>query len=703
ELLTYYNQAQDMSLRWETVMEKFSPPDVIDEALFAQSPDAPTDLRGPISLKGVSVADADGNLVLDNISIEIPQGALVAIAAPSEEDRHAIADVLTREITPVSGSVSIASQPLNALNQTTIAARIGHASSLPVLFRGTFGENAMMPASTPPLAADAGDASADLEEALAAGNSTDSFTGNWLNPARANLGTEDELRAWWLELIEAIGSGGAMFRKSLDQPLNDKISDALQHSIVSIRPQVWEAVQAAGLDRYVYRFDPNLYNPGLPVTGNLFYATLKRPMTHLELSQQTHLFELIRRLGLEDELLQLSRDVAEVLSRIFGRDGTEHPLFRKLGLDPGLFETSVALVQSNSAGKGEQLSDADKAILITLPAQITAEQIGPAFSEEMQARILKQRIRHHDTLEKELGVTYAPLSPDHVAEGMSLLENALYGIVSDSAGPRVDELRQIVSGILEEEGLKPTVIDLIYDLPLTLGGANLPAIFAEPLSLIRAAIKKPDILVMEQVMASADQAQRILVNKNLRALLPDTTLINIDDSFPEPDRFDVYVEISQGRMQQETPVDDLPEDTAATADLQRKLRALETTDMFSGLSRKQLRLLAFGARWFNAEAGEVIFRKNDDPVDGAYMILDGTAGLFDPDGPSPDKPVAQVGPGTLVGELGLIRKVPRALTMRAESDIEALRLGAEDFLAVVENDAPTAFKLLQVVAGYSKR
>ena len=39
ELLTYYNQAQDMSLRWETVMEKFSPSGVIDDRLvyvFAQ-------------------------------------------------------------------------------------------------------------------------------------------------------------------------------------------------------------------------------------------------------------------------------------------------------------------------------------------------------------------------------------------------------------------------------------------------------------------------------------------------------------------------------------------------------------------------------------------------------------------------------------------------------------------------------------------
>ena len=136
-------------------------------------------------------------------------------------------------------------------------------------------------------------------------------------------------------------------------------------------------------------------------------------------------------------------------------------------------------------------------------------------------------------------------------------------------------------------------------------------------------------------------------------------------------------------------------------DLNRKLVALEQTSFFSGLDRKQLRLLAFGARWFNAPAGEVGFLKDDPPTDGAYMIIEGEAGLYQP---QPDKDpgdlIARVGPGTLVGELGLIRNEPRALSMIAETDLTCLRIGAEEFLAVVENDAATAFKLLQVVAGY---
>jgi CRP-like cAMP-binding protein len=127
---------------------------------------------------------------------------------------------------------------------------------------------------------------------------------------------------------------------------------------------------------------------------------------------------------------------------------------------------------------------------------------------------------------------------------------------------------------------------------------------------------------------------------------------------------------------------------------------LQDTDLFSGLARKQLRLLAFGARWYKAEAGEYVFHKDDDPSSGAYLVVSGEADLLLPVEGKDDLLITTSGPGKLVGELGLIRNVPRALDMRAKTDLTCLRIGAEEFLDVVGTDARTAYKLLQVVAGY---
>ena len=172
------------------------------------------------------------------------------------------------------------------------------------------------------------------------------------------------------------------------------------------------------------------------------------------------------------------------------------------------------------------------------------------------------------------------------------------------------------------------------------------------------------------------------------------------DGFDEGAGFDQQLDLQQGRLVAQGESADVEQDGAASADLSRKLRALEQTDLFVGLSRRQLRLLAFGARWYDAPAGEYVFYKGDAPNDGAYMVIEGEAGLYLPKEGEDDQLITTVGRGTLVGELGLIRNVPRALDMKAETDLKCLRIGAEEFLAVVENDAKTAFRLLQVVAGY---
>ena len=460
------------------------------------------------------------------------------------------------------------------------------------------------------------------------------------------------------------------------------------------------AIREAGLDRHVFFLAKDRYNPALPVAENLLFASPLEPVTTERLAAQTEFLTQLRTLGLDQDMVALTRDVVDMLRQIFGLDGTDHPLFRKLGLDAQTYESAVLLVEKARAGGTEALKPDELAILLTVPSRISAEQIGPAFSDDIKARILDLRSSHSADLQRALGDLYLPLDPDSFAPGLSVLENAMFGKISDEAGSKADDLKKLIADVLIEGDAQELVVQLIYDLPITLGGTNLPALFAEPLSFSRATIKRPDILILDQALASYDMATRVALHKNLRELMPKTTLIYLADSFENEQAFDAVFTLQQGRIVSEGMAMEETEDSAASADLARKLRALEQTDLFSGLNRKQLRLLAFGARWYEAAPGEVVFLKDDQPTDGAYMILEGQAGLFLPRAGQPDQLIATVGPGKLVGELGLIRHEPRALSMVAQTELRCLRIGAEEFLAVVENDAATAFKLLQVVAGY---
>ncbi|MEP2031095.1 MAG: cyclic nucleotide-binding domain-containing protein [Paracoccaceae bacterium] len=698
ELLTYYNQVQDMSLRWDTITEKFAPSGMVPRSLIEGSPTDIPRLIGNITLDGVTVRDEDGNPVLEGLNVTLPAGAAIGISAPGEEDRRAFSDLLTREISPTQGRVSIAGHDLAKLHQGVIAARVGHASSRPVLFRGNFEDNVMMA-----LKAERGEGDIDrtlLNEAEGAGNSTDLLRGQWLDPSIAGLENADELRDWWGRLVSGLGSNAALFRRGLDQKFDPDTNVVLAEQLVRLRPHVEKSVREAGLGRHVFFFDDTLYNPAIPVIDNLVFATRIKPITDSVLVQQTGFMKLLRDLGLDADLFQLTQDVVDMLRQIFGVDGTEHPLFRNLGIEPATFEATADLVEKGRSGGAAALSEADLASIMIIPFRISAEQIGPTFPEAIKTRILDLRRSHAQELQRRLDPLFAPLDARKFAPGLTVLENVLFGKISDAAGGKEDEIRNLISDALINAGAEQLVVDLVFDLPLSLGGANLPAVLAEVLALSRATLKRPDILIMDNALASFGQDTQIEVFKGLRELLPDTLLIYLNASFERPKVFDLFLELEQGRITSDIgPVEDLADATVG-ADLSRKLKALQQTELFSSLNRRELKLLAFGARWYEAPAGEYVFRKDDNASDGAYMLLEGQAGLYLPHLDGKDQLISTVGPGKLVGELGLIRHEPRALDMKAETDLLCLRIGAKEFLAVVENDAATAFKLLQVVASY---
>ena len=697
ELLTYYNQAADMSLRWETIIERFAPSGMIDEALFDGLPKNELRLTGDVTFEGVTVRDSDGNPVLDGLNETFAAGSVVGITAPSDEDRRALAGLLTREMIPSSGSVTIGDTPFTEVHQALIAGKIGHATSRPVMFQGTFGENVLLPLKRQPLAEF--DDTTWRNEAARSGNAVESPDVAWVDPQVANLTSEAELRTWWYKLTEGMGSGTALFRRALDQTLDAELHPYLAKALVDLRPKIQEALAEANLSRWVYPFEEDAYNPALPVAENLVFATPPVPVTAEILAEQTDFLNQLRELKLDDDLLNVAENVVELLRQIFGTDGTDHPLFQKLGLAQETYEAALDLPRKRAAGKPFEKEEV--AALLAVPMRLSAEIIGPAFGDDIKERILDIRRQHGAALRAALDPLFVPLEADKPCAGLTVVENTLFGKISDAAGSRGEDIRRMVAEVIIAEGLGQDVLTLIFDVPIALGGANLPALLAETLAISRATIKRPDILILEDCLSSFEASAQTTMVENLRQLLPETTFIVIRDQFEDKDVFDVHYEVEGGRFVGSESTGDAAEaDSAASADLARKVAALGQTAMFSGLGRKQLRLLAFGSRWYTAQDGEYVFYKNDKPDDGAYMIISGEADLLLPQDGEEDKLIATVGTGTLVGELGLIRGEPRALDMRAKGDLRCLRLGVEEFMAVVENDAATAYKMLQVVAGY---
>lgn len=700
ELLTYYNQVQDMSLRWEIVTERFQPRGMIDEDLLTGTPDEIPSLRGSIEIKDVTIRDQDGNTILEDISLEIPQGARVAIQSTNAVERAAFADLLTREVIPVRGRVAIAGHPLNTLHQAVLASRIGYAHSRPYLFDGTLGDNLMMSLRMKPPKRDGMPAAKRiLSEAKRSGNSIDALDTDWVDPELAGLSSQEDIRDWWFQLCQAMGVDQAIVHRSLRSVFDPAKHPDLAQKIVELRDEVHERLVLAGLDDVVRRFDRSQFNDSVPLGGNLLFAAPRQAISQETLAQERYFIDMIHEIGMAADARDIALGVMQTLRQTFGQDGTDHPLFRRLGIDEDTFIRLSYIAQKQEKEGDEALSDDEEALLLTVPFLLTAEQIGPSFPEAFKDKIVSIRQEKAHELRKLAGDLFVAIDEGVYLPRLTVMENLLFGRVAMTAGARVEQIEALITKLIDEHDLRRPMAELIFDLPSGLGGTSLPTVIQERAAFSRASIKRPDILILDKALASHDGKSRAETRARLRDLLPDTTMVFMEDSFASPDNYDLFVEIKDGRIDGVSKGSEQVPDGPGAADLRRKQRLIAQTDLFGGLDAKNQRLLAFSAQWFEAPKGRVIFRENDR-ADAIYLCLEGKAEMHWPENDLGARPIASIEPGRVIGDLSIILNEPRQLRLIAVTDTKWLRIGAEEFRAVMESDPAVARMLLTTVAGH---
>jgi putative ABC transport system ATP-binding protein len=691
ELLVYYNLVQDMSARWKIMAERFDPPGMLPEALSEGAPETIPHLRGDVVFDRVTVLDGDGQPVLEDLTFTIPQGARAAVQCSSAAERAAIARLLTREALPASGSVTAAGHSLAHLHQAVIAARIGHAHSRPHLFDGTLGGNVMMPLNAEPAGIAAPRA---LYEALRSGNTADSPAGGWVNPAIE--ADEAELRDWWFRLAGAMGMGGRLFRRVLHGMADPAAHPELAAGIVALRPAIRARLEAEGLSPAVLPLEAGRYNPALPLAENLLFALPAEPFTAAELAAGSGVQAALAAAGLSDTAFEAGLAVADRLRQTFGRDGPAHPLFSRLGLDPAGYDALCALAGRYTRPDAPPPSEQDRAAVIAVLFQLSEVQAGAALPGSFKEAVAGAQIASGADWRAVAGARFEHLSDDAFMPQLTLLENALLAKTA-VGGEDLRRIEELVMEELDAAGLRRALSVTLYDLPAGPGGAKLAPVLQERAALSRAAIKQPDILVMDQVLASQDEDSRRALRRNLKGLMPKATLIFLEEHFAAPETYDLHLVVEGGRLSGTAP-----SEAEVSADgFDEKLAAVTAADLLQGIGRRNQRLLAFSGEWHDLADGDHLFRLGQ-PGEAVFLCQSGTLELSWPRGGANGDAArgrAAVSAGQITGELAAILRAPYRADCRAAGPARVLRIRAEDFLAVIQSDPRAALRLLEQTAG----
>lgn len=87
----------------------------------------------------------------------------------------------------------------------------------------------------------------------------------------------------------------------------------------------------------------------------------------------------------------------------------------------------------------------------------------------------------------------------------------------------------------------------------------------------------------------------------------------------------------------------------------------------------------------------------DEPGDALYVLISGEAQLLKPSR-SEDVELSRLGPGDFFGELSILNRAPRSLSVRTTVPTAALRLSRESFQAQVRDDPDLALAVLEALS-----
>jgi CRP-like cAMP-binding protein len=133
------------------------------------------------------------------------------------------------------------------------------------------------------------------------------------------------------------------------------------------------------------------------------------------------------------------------------------------------------------------------------------------------------------------------------------------------------------------------------------------------------------------------------------------------------------------------------------ASVARKIDTLRTIGPFADLSSARLKPVAEAAEVVRVAAGEVIVRQGD-PGDAVFALIEGQAEVWLEDPQRRPVLLRTMLSGQLFGETAVLYRGPRSATIKAKTDVTALRVPGPVFLELLHSSPELALRVAVILA-----
>ena len=726
ELLNYYQRMSDSNIKYDQLYEQFVPPDLLEKQLQYCPGTEPIPLSGSVEFKNVSLNNPDGTPVFNNLSLNIAPGTTVAITGSDTGAQEKLVELLTRITPPSQGRILVGDKDIATIPESILGPNFGYVGSDSYIFNTTIFDNVFFGAKTKPNVTGTGIESVDLpidlitddeaarkfwlKEAEATGNSTDPYDADWVNYQSINALDEQEALNWWLDVMDVVDIKDTLFSFALDLTIDPDKYDGFTSQILGARQHIRQQLRSRKLNHLVRHFHYDEYNTYASVAENILFGTPTDDRLAIsQLATNDYTYSVFKRFELDVLIIDIGLRLAEMLVEMFDELPPGHDFYEQFSfVDEDTLEKLSKILRFVQNKGRDQLNRDARNLLASLTFELRVERhrLG-LIDDAMQKKLVQVRHYFHDNLPADMRDAVAIFDPHDYNPNLSIKGNLLFGRIAFSTAGAKEKVSALIDEVMTDLGIKDNIILMIRDLEAGVGGGRIPTIGRQRIAMVRALIKRPKVLIARAPMQAASPEARDEVRRKIRQVMPEITIIWVDQDLSDTSDVDRLFTLKDGRLiEQEKDGGTAPvgKDAAygnrtASIDLveeegqRAETRLLAQVPIFSHLLPQQLKLLAFTAERLQFPRGTPFYNPGDEP-DGVYVIVDGMADMIR-GVKGKEMVVATLGPEGVIGELEVLSGIPRVARVRAMSDVVALRIDPTVFINFVRKDSELALSVIR--------
>jgi putative ABC transport system ATP-binding protein len=565
ELLAWYQQKEDVRIKYEQVVEQFEPQGMLEENLQHDEPTASSPITGELTVNNVSLADDDGVRSIEAVSFDTPSDAHVAIVGSSGSGKDDLAQVLARLLAPTSGRILFGGQDIANMPEAVTGRDIAYVGSNAYLQAFSVGDNLVYGLKHRPLVEheyegpDATAASLAKAESAETGNSPHDYNADWVDYAAAAVSDREALMDRVNELLGMVELSEDVYQMGLRGTINPKERGDIADRIMSARHALRDRLSEPEIAPLIEPFDQTRFNTNASVAENILFGLPVDDSFDLEkLAEHPYIQQVLDKVGLTEDFLAMGQNVAQTMVELFADLPPGHEFFDQFSFIDSEDLPDYQTLLGRAARGADSLTEEDRLRLISLPFKLSpARHRLDLIDERMMERILEARAAFAADLPEALREKVAFFDVDAYNPTASLQDNILFGKLAYGQAQSAAKVGEVIADVINSLDLRDTVISVGLDFPAGIGGARLSQAQRQKLAIARAVIKEPKLLILNEAAVSLDQSAQTTILENILTHRQGRGVVWVLNRIADAQKFDEIIVMKDGRLAENGTFDDL--------------------------------------------------------------------------------------------------------------------------------------------------